>query len=51
MITTSGKCPDKEGNMGDNQKLIHAINKHTEDMDAKELEMVLRFIHSLKEFR
>lgn len=37
--------------MGDNQKLIQAINRHTEDMDTEELEMVLRFIHSLKDFR
>ena len=37
--------------MDDKQKLIQAINSHAEDMDEKELEMVLRFIHSLKDFR
>ena len=37
--------------MEDKEKLILAINSHAEDMDEKELEMVLRFIHSLKDFR
>jgi hypothetical protein len=37
--------------MEDKEKLIQAINNHTEDMTPEELEMVLRFIHSLKDFR
>lgn len=37
--------------MEDKEKLIQAINNHTEDMTREELEMVLRFIHSLKDFR
>lgn len=37
--------------MDDKQKLIQAINSESEDMDKKELEMVLRFIYSLKDFR
>ena len=37
--------------MEDKEKLIQAINSHSEDMNEKELEMVLRFIHSLKDFR
>lgn len=37
--------------MDDKQKLRHGIKIHTKDMDVKELEMVLRFIHSLKYFR
>ena len=43
--------PKKEGLMEDKGKLIQAINNHTEDMTPEELEMVLRFIHSLKDFR
>lgn len=37
--------------MEDRLALLDAIGKHTNDMDAKELEMVLRFIHNLKDFR
>lgn len=37
--------------MDDKQKLRHGIEEHTKSMDVKELEMVLRFIHSLKDFR
>jgi hypothetical protein len=37
--------------MDDKQKLRNGIEEHTKDMDVKELEMVLRFIHSLKDFR
>lgn len=37
--------------MDDKQSLTQAITNHTNDMDVKELEMVLRFIHSLKDFR
>jgi hypothetical protein len=37
--------------MDDKQKLNQAIDKNKEDLSAKELEMVLRFIYSLKEFR
>ena len=33
------------------EKLIQAINSHAENMNEKELEMVLRFIYSLKDFR
>ena len=31
--------------------LIQGIDKHLTDMNEKELEMVLRFIYSLKDFR
>lgn len=31
--------------------LIQGIDKHLPDMNEKELEMVLRFIYSLKDFR
>lgn len=37
--------------MDDKQKLIAAANRHMEDMEVKEVEMVLRFIHNLKYFR
>ena len=37
--------------MEDNEKLMLAINAHTKGLDRKELEMVLRFIHSLEDFR
>lgn len=37
--------------MNDKQKLIQGINRHLEDMDVRGLEMVLRFIHKLKDFR
>lgn len=37
--------------MDDKQKLIQGIYKHLESMDVRELEMVLRFIHKLKDFR
>lgn len=37
--------------MDDKQKLNQAIDKNKEDLNEKELEMVLRFIYSLKEFR
>lgn len=37
--------------MEDKQALKTAIDRHTEDMTPEELEMVLRFIHSLKDFR
>lgn len=37
--------------MDDKQKLMHGIEGHIKNMDVKELEMVLRFIHSLKDFR
>ena len=43
--------PTKEGYMEDKQALKTAIGRHTEDMTPEELEMVLRFIHSLKDFR
>ena len=33
------------------EQLIQAINRHAENMNEKELEMVLRFIYSLKDFR
>lgn len=44
-------APEKEGNMEKEQALRNAIGRHTEDMTPEELEMVLRFIHSLKDFR
>ena len=31
--------------------LIQAINSHAENMNEKELEMVLRFVYSLEDFR
>ena len=31
--------------------LIQGIDRHLESMDVRELEMVLRFIHKLKDFR
>lgn len=37
--------------MDNRQKLKDGINRNMENMDEKELEMVLRFIHSLKDFR
>ena len=37
--------------MEEKQALIEAITKHTEDMDLKELELVLRYIYALKDFR
>ena len=33
------------------QELAKAIDRHMEGMTSKELEMILRFIHSLKDFR
>lgn len=33
------------------QELAKAIDRHMEGMTSKELEMVLRFIYSLKDFR
>jgi hypothetical protein len=41
----------RRGTMDDKKILQEAINNHTEDMTPEELEMVLRFIHSLKDFR
>lgn len=35
----------------DNMILRQAIERHAENLDTKELEMVLRFIYSLEEFR
>ena len=37
--------------MEEKQALIEAIAKHTGDMDSKELELVLRYIYALKDFR
>jgi len=38
--------------MSKNQEaLIQVIDKHLPDMNEKELEMVLRFVYSLKDFR
>lgn len=37
--------------MDDNEKLRQAIENHAKELDRKELEMVLRFIHSLEDFR
>jgi hypothetical protein len=37
--------------MDDNEKLRQAIETHTKGLDQKELEMVLRFVYSLEEFR
>ena len=37
--------------MDDKQKLIQGIQRHLENMDVRELEMVLRFIQKLKDFR
>ena len=33
------------------EKLIQEINRQAENMNEKELEMVLRFIYSLMDFR
>ena len=41
----------RRGTMEDKKILREAINNHTEDMTPEELEMILRFIHSLKDFR
>ena len=33
------------------EKLINALDKHLTKMNEKELEMVLRFVYSLEDFR
>ncbi len=43
--------PTRRGNMEDKQALKIAIERHAEDMTTEELEMVLRFIYNLKDFR
>lgn len=37
--------------MDEKQKLIQAISSHTEKLNKKELEMILRFIYSLEDLK
>jgi hypothetical protein len=43
---------NRRGNMEKDKDILEkAIERHAKDLDKKELEMVLRFIYSLKDFR
>lgn len=37
--------------MDDQKKLIEAIDKHLPELDAEELQMVLRYIYALEDLR